>query len=333
MKYGLFLVWIILFCRISQCESICREIKKYMDSNSTSIPWSHDFIVKTIINIQKREFCTKEEVDFLKSIYLHRLSISVNNKEETDFLFRAFIMPEYEALKIKKIIFKQNKSGKDIASAVFGKVSEINGVVVINPSNLSPKNLIDTLSFLCTGNECPFWNNKVLYKLIIIDKDIASFIPETATLVLSKDIVSDEKIDNKIIIAHELCHIAIEYNKLKQIDWLKTFNKFSGWHLKKKMKVVKFKDKRFSRTDLNNAILRVEIDGKKFDGFVFEKSYINSLKRNDTSEDLADHVAAFIYAPQRFCFGSIPIAPEKYKWISHEIFGKKETLSCPFKEK
>ena len=78
----------------------------------------------------------------------------------------------------------------------------------------------------------------------------------------------------------------------------------------------------------DRVIKSVKVNGESYEGFVLEKTYRRVIESGDVEEDLADHIAAFIVAPSRFCSDNQPIAAKKHKWIAANILSDRPPLNC-----
>ena len=68
--------------------------------------------------------------------------------------------------------------------------------------------------------------------------------------------------------------------------------------------------------------------GGEHDGFITGKSYTESVKRQDLSEDLADHAAFFRLLPERYCFEGKNLAPRKMAWVADHLFPHSPIPNC-----
>ena len=283
--------------------------------------WSTDLLVKNILERQQKcpvSNSLTKRIHELENIYLGRLGIM---GEETDRLFRMFIAPAEEVESLSKAKEK--------------KVEWVGPVAVAGASAPMLSTLKKWIQDLGSAGEY-LWDARVLYRVKISSKPgIAAFIPEFATLLMSSEVLESPSGLHHLVFLHELAHVAEQSAELfKREKWKREFAGFSGWPADFDLKVERLAESRSDElTNLSEKssfsfLPDPVLQPKGKEGFAFAKSYRNTLERKDHSEDIADHVAAFFLAPQRFCFKGKPLAVGKYNWVRKKLHSAEKPLRC-----
>lgn len=318
---------------------------------------SSDLLVEVVLQLEQdyQVLCPEHKglermLDQLKRGYLSHLELPTNHfsAKEVNLLFRGLLVmkDEIPALREQLVPFRKLKFASQILPMVFGAASELRNVALLGASDRRTQVLTEIIQELCEGFKlCPFWDSRLIYKTMLTARPgVAVYLPELAVLILSAEILDKPHRLHRLVLLHELAHVAERgawvYQRRR---WRDDFVKFSGWQKNKKGNwAVRTRQPAGKREDELSELseksafsilpdpvyLGFSTLGKPADGFVFGKSYEESLRQNDPSEDLADHVAAFFYLPERFCFEGVNIAPKKYGWIAKNVFGKKKELNC-----
>lgn len=288
--------------------------------------WSPDLITRIVVELRGpylghcEDPKLEEKANRLEGIYLKKL-LGVEIKEkERGRLFRGLLTLkddfERTTIKLKKEKI-EIKSFNDLKK-LYGSVGEYKGVVIVSESSTDFAELIKFFDEVSEKAHRPslLVDSSALFKILVTNATgVAAYIPEVAILVLSKDLLQDMNALKKLVILHELGHIA-EYSawNRERFDWKAEFTTLTGWENRgAKWEIPVAKKKRTENDILTTlspgspySILpddRVwSVKGKQgVGGLVFAKSYSESMKRNDPSEDLADVIAAYYIAPERFC--------------------------------
>lgn len=319
--------------------------------------WSSDLIVKMVMQAEQdfRVLCPEHKrldsiVVHLKRAYLHQLGFKASylNAATANKLFRALLVLRDEVPALKAQLAPLDASNADaLLAQLFGKIENLQGVAVLGTSADEFAELKNAVAEVCSGfKKCPFWDPNLLYKVVVQDNPgTALYVPEVGVLVLAKQLLGRPNKLHRLVILHELAHVATRGAWVYQRkDWVSEFASFSNWKRDtagkwgvvtrspsgKRDDEFTMLSKHSSFSILPDVVYLGETEGKKqYDGFVFSKSYEQSLKSNDPSEDLADHVAAYFYAPERYCLNGQNIAPKKYKWVAKTVFNQApKMLNC-----
>jgi hypothetical protein len=279
----------------------------------------------------------------LQGAYLKRLGLGPERlaAPERDTAFRAFLATreDFGALKAK-LSATTGKSALDFAKAVYGHGELFRGTALVASKPLSLATLETTLKRLCPNASCPFWDSRTIYKVLVTEHGgLAAYVPETASLVLSRVLVEDASALHQLILVHELTHAAIRKTAMiEEKDWVAEFARFSGWGTPglKAPKSLPPRNDRLTEASKSSTfsllpdpkVPRLEAPGRTFEGLPLGRTLARIEGSGDLSEDLADSVAAYVVAPERFCDGKKPIAPGKWNWIGKNVFGKAAPLKC-----
>lgn len=316
---------------------------------------SSDLLLKVVLQIEQEYESVCGEMKplsslktELKSAYLSKLKVKTPRYPPADQakLFRTLLAlkgdAEFLAKKIEGI--KGAPSVTALSKTLFGQVDEVRKVTVVGakPPVLTELKLL--LSELCKSESpCPFWDATALYKVLVTpDAGIAAYIPEMAQLVISEHLLSAPTRLHRVVLTHELAHVAERRAWIfEREDWKSEFIGFSGWHVgadgayslpapkdpKPRKDILTELSYHSPFSILPDGILEPHAKGK--DGFVMAKTYRVTDERDDISEDIADHVAIFQYAPDRYCSEGRAVAPQKYEWVRKRLFPNATALRCP----
>ncbi len=324
--------------------------------------FSTDFLIKVSVELdQEYEVLCPEHKkasalrEQLNRAYLGHLGILSDSlkSEEVDKLFRGLLAFKAEIAPLKQQLAALKPAvvgADDLLPRLFGNVRKLSGVPVFGASPAQFEHLSTVVGELCKASAaCLFWDPKLVYKVVVRDQPgTALYVPEVAVLVLSSDLLDKPNLLHRLVIAHELAHVAAQGAWVfRRQDWVGDYAKVGGWKKDAKGKwsittrrLAGTRDDALTQLSKNSrySILPDTIyvsDGSKegqkakTEGFVLAKSYEESLKNNDPSEDFADHVATFFYMPERFCYQGNNIAPGKYAWIGEKVFQQTPALECP----
>jgi len=318
-----------LFFLTSRSVAECHGPLKPLPADAAT--WSTDLYVREVLDLSQRHLpkCPgktdlKKRIAELQSLYLKRLGLK---RTTPDRLFRLLIAgrEDVEGLRL---------AATDL-HALEKKTQWIGNIPLLGATATGVRNFEALLASLGIARN-RFWDDRVLYKITVIQRDgVAAFIPELATLVVSKSLLELPTHLNHLVLLHELAH-TVEHSAFlfQGEDWKKEFAKFSGWPANFELKVETLsKIRADDLTQLSEkspfSLLPDSViapAGK--DGFVFAKAYRATKEQKDVSEDIADHIAAFALAPERFCFNEKPLAPGKYAWVKKKVFPDAEDLKC-----
>jgi hypothetical protein len=281
-------------------------------------------------------------IEAFKKAYLRKLNVSdLESPESVDVYFRGLVLSQAEAgpmsVKMKSLTAPQPALER-LGGAYDSHVEKQGIVLIVSPNKELAAKFRQSIDEICEGKaHCAFWDDRIVERVMIVDPPgIASFLPELGVLVLSKSLWDEPRLLHQIVLLHELTHVA---ERLAQVqnneEWRSQFRKFSGWSPDSSGKWTvrahpihaQWPDD-LNKTSASDSAFplkpdEVVVGEKSFDGFVMEKTYREALKRGDISEDIADHVAVFRYAPERFCWNKKPLAPGKYEWIGKKLFFSK----------
>jgi len=279
----------------------------------------------------------------LQSAYLKQLGLDESRvpPSERDSTFRAFLATreDHPAL-AEKLKSAKGKTALDLAKAVYGYAQMYRGSVLVATKPVPLKVIDGALKALCPVDLCPFWDKRAIYKVLVTEHGgLAAYVPETASLVLSRALLSDEHKLHRLVLIHELAHAAVRKSAMiEERAWVAEFAAFSGWGVPGLKAVTAAADrgdalgrlsKKSSFTILPDPVIpSTEAGGKRFEGFPLGRTFARVAGSGDTSEDLADSVAAYVIAPERFCYQGKPLAAGKFAWVGRQIFGREKPLAC-----
>ncbi len=315
--------------------------------------WGEEFLGAATLDLDQRvlSVCTDGVLSDLRRemqlAYVAKLGWKHATKDPA-LLFRGLLNAGDEAKTVKAAVAAasnrpgaEKKSGLDLLSEIYGQAVLVDGVLVVGAKPLPVDAVKAIARRACKGFEaCPFWDPAFVGRVTVLPaKGFAAYVPELATLRLSLDLLKQFTALRQLVAIHELAHAAQFRAKQRTgSDWAQAFAGFSQW----KQNASGFETPARATDAKWNDELAKESIGSSFtlapdpvfpavgrlDGFVFAKSERETKRAKDVGEDLADHIAAFIVAPERFCHGAKPVAPGKYAWIAKEVFGKDIKLGC-----
>ena len=311
--------------------------------------WTEDALLQAMIDLHRSKLvCTpplsSTLLADLEALYLKRLNFPKSQKlssKDRQMWARLLAVPATERNALKD---KLRQTSEPTPNSIFGFALNFHGVWLLASAPLNPKILDERLSKVCDSFPCDFWNPNLLFKVVIIPSEgVAAYRAETATLVLSRSLTAENRLLEQFIFFHELAHLRIQKAKVMDQNWNQTFAKFSGWlepeiplHLHFEMERLPRKPDNLQQESEgtpfsilpDRVIKSVKVNGESYEGFVLEKTYRRVIESGDVEEDLADHIAAFIVAPSRFCSDNQPIAAKKHKWIAANILSDRPPLNC-----
>lgn len=314
--------------------------------------WSSDLLLKAALQLES-EFlstCQSSKLQLtlaeLQRAYLQKLGLTEKDipKGDLSMYFRAClaVKADHAALKTRVSELKAKRVPQSkFLEKLYGSFLFEHGVAVVARPGFAVSKLRDLVRENCRAMPCPFWSSVALSKVVISDeRGLAAFLPEVATLVLSEELILEPNLLMKVVVLHELAHVAEKvFWKRDRKDLKLDFSKFSGWEQQPsggwRVSVKKLADNRqdilseLSKGSLYSLLPDAVYAGNgSLDGFVTGKSYTASIQREDPSEDLADAVAIFKYVPSRFCWKGKPLAAKKYEWVRQTFFSNAGPLEC-----
>lgn len=362
LKILFFLCTSFLFASNSPTTPECRRALKELNESkllfalgeaeeSKLEAWSSDLLARIIIELRGPylSHCPLDEkmkgkVDLLEGLYLKKLGLSKVSQKERKLTFQGVLTLKEDFEKLQTKIAKEKikvTEFKDLKK-LYASVDEFQGVALVAEGEVAWADFKSFLNEICSKSvsPCSFTHSGTLLKILVTEsRGVAAFLPEIAILVLSKELVQDLNPLHKLVVVHELSHVAlVSAWNLYRRDFLEEFKDFSGWKKKGEKWTIQVRTEKREHDDALSTLSKDSpysilpdahwVSGiKKLDGFVFEKSHRESLERNDISEEFADSVAAYYVEPSRFCRNKKDFAPKKKNWIETHLF-KGAKYSC-----
>lgn len=315
--------------------------------------WGEEFIGAAALDLDQRvlSVCPDAGLSELRHelhvAYLAKLGWKLPTKDAA-LLFKGLLNAGEEAKTVKSAVAAvaakpgaEKKSALELLSEIYGQALLVDGVLVVGAKPLPVDAIKAIARRACKGMEvCPFWDPAFVGRVTILPvKGFAAYVPELATLRLSQDLLKQFTALRQLVSLHELAHAAQFRAKQRTgADWAQVFAAFSQW---KETAGALETPARPIDAKWNDELAKESIGSSfslapdpvfpavgRLDGFVFAKSERETKRAKDVGEDLADHIAAYLVAPERFCYLAKPVAPGKYAWIAKEVFGKNVKLSC-----
>ncbi|MBI1860127.1 MAG: hypothetical protein HYR96_04315 [Deltaproteobacteria bacterium] len=307
-------------------------------------PTGSDQIIQALIQLEqtfsdpcRAEASVGARRSRLQRLYLEQLSAVPTDPNDLELFFRAFLVPSTEFKKLAVKLKANHPRVRGDLKKAFGGYAVVRGVPVLGTN--STQRLTKIIEKICPSELCGFWNSRALFRVVTTKRaGVAAYIPEIATLVLSLDLLKVESALSDFVLVHELAHVWVANEKIEARDPLAEFGALSGWQTAQgklsppKTKVLgAWVDSLVHMSNespfsiLPDAVLANEAAG--LDGFVTQRSYGESLERNNLGEDLADHVAAYFVVPARFCWRGQLLAPRKLAWAEAR-FGRSVKVDC-----
>lgn len=304
--------------------------------------WSSDLLLHLALVLRQDVIprCSGElssVADGLEMAYLRKLGLGELLAEDRPAAFRAFLATREDHPALVHKLKASTGTALDRAKQVYGWASVFRGTVVVASKPVPLDGLEATLKSVCP-KACVFWDPAFLYKVLVTDHGgLAAYVPETASLVVSRSLVESATPIHRLILIHELAHAVSRGAEARGDHWDAEFAAFSGWSTKGLEPEVwanrrgdalsKAATDGFS-LDPDPVIGAMKAGKKRFEGFPLGRTATRVASSGDFSEDLADAAAAYAVAPERFCFGAKPLAPGKFRWIGERLFGVKKSLTC-----
>jgi hypothetical protein len=317
--------------------------------------WSDDFLVAAALELEQRVLsrCSEPALGRLlteiQQGYLRKVGW-VDTSKETALLFKGLLNTGEESATVRERVGKltaaqKKESALKVLALVYGDAAILSGVLVVGAKPLPLVPLQTLVQKVCGRKKpCPLWDSASLARVAILPvSGFASYVPELASLRLSRELLEKDNRLHQLVIAHELAHSAQARSRnLTGVDWRIAFAKFSEWKRTEAGWVTPVRATENQWADAyDNAslgssfsvlpdpvMLSFQEEERKVDGFVFARSERETKRAGDVGEDLADHIAAYILAPERFCFRGKPVAPQKFEWVAREVFGQTQVLRC-----
>ncbi len=318
--------------------------------------WTPDFIAAAALELEQQVLsaCVNRKLMALLGVfhtdYVRKMGW-VGTLSKPGLVFRALVTTGQDRAAVETAVTSVATSGKKpagdqaLVKQVYGEAELVDGIWVVGGKATALENLKLTVRQMCKGlKSCPFWDPSFITHVTILPgTGVAQYVPEIGVLRLSEDLVAEFTPLKRVIIAHELAHAAIRRAELKEGKlWTQQFAELSAW--KKEGSVWRtpatameglWQDELTvdSLKQPGNSQYRLQPDPPmpavgEVDGFVFAKTAREVQTSGDVAEDVADHIAAFVVYPSRYCYRDKPIAPSKYSWVAENVFGKERSLDC-----
>jgi hypothetical protein len=328
---------------------------KNADLRSALATVSTDFLLSSALDLEQRVLKTCPDASLsallerFQKAYLQRLGIA-EDVHPWNVVFQGLVTSGEEFNRLQKAIRALpagygKKGALPLLRLLFREASLENGVVVLGGTTEQKNRLRIATQKACEGfSVCPLWDPAFLLRVTILPGEAkAEYDPAIGALRVSQDLFGDLSELKQLVFVHELAHAAIwRLQQTSGDDPRERFADFSGWKKDSEKLVTPVRAIEGAWRDvladaskgspfgiLPDPVMPAQrIDGRFFDGFVFAKSVRETQASGDLSEDMADHIAAYVVAPGRFCYGKKPIAPQKFEWVAKSVFGLKQTLVC-----
>lgn len=324
-------------------------------SNPAIEKWGADFQVSAALDLEQRVLSVcespvlRDRLEAIQRAYLKRLGWTTPHPQP-GLLFKGLLNTEDETTAVQERLAKipataRNESALNVLARVYGDAALVNGVLVVGAKPL-PVRAIEALAQKACGRmqPCGLWDPAFLGRVALLPTGgFASYVPELASLRLSRELLDKHSSLHTLVMVHELAHAA-EWRARQKLgeEWRPVFAKFSHWEKKDgalenpvRPAPGKWRDELAVQSEGSSYSLLPDPPMPAFtrkempvDGFVFARSDRETRKSSDVGEDLADHVAAYVVAPHRFCFEGKPVAPRKYAWVAKYVFAQDLKLNC-----
>jgi hypothetical protein len=319
--------------------------------------WSGEFALAAALELEQRVLSVCEDPKLrrllgeIQNTYLKRLGFNGETREP-GLLFKGLLNTEEETTSVRERVAKlgdaRTKDPLKTLAAIYGDAQVVSGVLVVGAAPLPTKSLKGLIAKVCVGlTPCPFWDPAVLGRVTLLPTNgFASYIPELASLRLSRELVEKQNPLHLLVVLHELAHAAWQRARQRTgEDWRQEFAAFSEWKTGAKGLATPVRPSPGKREDALTAasegspysllpdppmlaIQSLRQGRPDIDGFVFARTERETRRSGDIGEDLADSIAAFIVAPERFCYQGRAVAPRKHAWIAREVFNRAQPLRC-----
>lgn len=315
-----------LLLTVGKYHSLIYPKKKNLPASDGST-WSSDLLLEIVSELEQSYGLNCELSDELSEVvlqmkkdYLGRLGLKSEEMGDVELLYRGLSVEAKAVPDLQKKIADAKvrpKTASEWLSIVYAQPITFDGdIVLIGISDgwkELPKGLRD-------GN--------LIYRVIFTARDgVGAYIPELSVLLLSRQLFDRKTKLHRLVIFHELAHVAIRSLE----NWEDSYASLSGWSHRSGRWII---DEKAVTQKFENRgdELSVESNGSPFsilpdpivtvkgkEGFVLGRSYREVRKRNDLSEDLADHLAMAMVYPQRYCWKKAPVALKKWDWIESKF--------------
>jgi hypothetical protein len=320
--------------------------------------WSGDLLLTAVLEVQRGRWdgCISSAAQAallgpLESAYLSRRGISGASSDtvQRESLFRGLIVTDAESgvlLRHLRRLSSPPTEAVPLLRAIYGGAELAGETVIVGPqSATAARTLVLVRERVCPGRaDCPFWDGAYLMKVVVSGApDLAAWIPETGTLVISSRLVTDANDLHQLVLVHEMVHAAQARARDRGHEWLTTYRDFSGWSQDASGRWTPQWQPRFlpandTLTHLSpgspfsvlpdGTAEGIRQGGGMRDGYVLAKGFRQASDRADLGEELADTVAVAVIAPERFCREGRSIAPRKYAWIARTLLNRSPSPDC-----
>ncbi len=315
---------------------------------------SRDYLASAALDLDQRVLSQCSDpalqgvLQQLQVAYLARLGVKSRPRDASLF-FRGLVTSQAEGGELEKALSKISGIEKlkplEVLAKVYGAAVAIGDVLVVGAAPLPVAPLKGVVRRACERfSRCPFWDPAFIARVVIVPgSGQAAYLPEVASLRIASDLVDVPSPLRQVVLFHELAHVA-QWRAKQQTgaDWVEEFKAFSGWSKTPQgWQTLAVSSAQAWNDELtkesakspysllpDNVFLAGKNAEEEVDGFVFARSERETKKSGDVSEDLADHVAAYLVVPHRFCHLMKPVAPKKYEWIARNVFQQTRNLDC-----
>ncbi len=313
--------------------------------------WSADFLLTASLEVEQKYLSARNGAYWRKTLqglqqaYLKKVGWEGSDRDPK-WLFKGLLNTADESMALARVYQswpheKRERSTLEVLADLYGAAKIVSGVLVVGSSDTEV--LEKWVHQICPKHPCKFWNSSYISRVSLFPvHSVAHYVPELTVLRLSQGLLKQGSALAPVVFAHELAHIAQAQAEVRGEDWRKEFARFSGWErtasgwttpvqpVAQDWNDVYHRDASLEGFTLlpDPVLFPLAGPAQKADGFVFAHAVRETIKTGDVAEDFADHIAAYIFAPSRFCFQGKPIAERKYAWVAQRVFGVKKTLNC-----
>lgn len=247
-----------------------------------------------------------------QAAYLRELGVAVSDEAARELWFRGLAVPsaEREALRARLPRPLPADARRGLA-ALYGSAQTWRGLLVIAPKNTAVIAALDRLHGRLCRKNCPFFDPKYLTRITVTGAaGLAAYLPETESLVLSRELLEKPDALHDFVVIHELAHVAA----LGRGWRAKPVVTHPRWHAL---------DDELTRLSTGSPYSLLP-DGYAFadqarDGVVVRRGWEAAKTRGDEEEILADTIAAYFVVPERFCREETAVAPRAWRWLHEKV--------------